>query len=457
MTNDPPSTQTGLPPPKVFLSYASEDRPAAKILRDALPAYGVEVWYDESGLAGGDAWDKKIRQQIRECDFFMPVISAQTEARHEGYFRREWRLAVERSHDMADDHLFLLPVVIDDTSQSTARVPEKFLTVQWTRVPGGQPNAALQLLCQRMLTGDAPTITRPRFRSHPPSGMGAQTGEGGYQGPGSWRTDTGSGSTETPPPPPLAGAGVTAVEAQFFSNLPPFPREEPGQKQRFYFEVAGWALHSAWLIFLRLPKWVRLLAYLWLLGALLSKGCSSSESHRSYGPRPPLPPVASVDARKLQQIAAQYHSSAIDIGELGERIAREFADKAKSGARPAPLLAVPFTAPEEDEEGRELANSTFAQIYGRLALSHHGKASQIGEALSSSDTEAALKQARQQHVSYVLLGNVEKDAGGSRLTIQLLESDDGTVLWSKSYPAETADSAAIAAEVDQQVHKQEDD
>ncbi|HVS77740.1 MAG TPA: toll/interleukin-1 receptor domain-containing protein, partial [Steroidobacteraceae bacterium] len=82
------------PRPTVFLSYASEDRRAAQLLRDALPGFGLEVWYDESDLVGGDAWDQKIRRQIRECDYFMPVISAHTEARHEGYFRREWRLAV---------------------------------------------------------------------------------------------------------------------------------------------------------------------------------------------------------------------------------------------------------------------------------------------------------------------------------------------------------------------------
>jgi hypothetical protein len=75
--------------PSVFLSYASEDRPAARILRDALPNYGLEVWYDESELGGGDAWDQKIRRQIRDCDYFMPLVSAQTERRREGYFRRE--------------------------------------------------------------------------------------------------------------------------------------------------------------------------------------------------------------------------------------------------------------------------------------------------------------------------------------------------------------------------------
>ena len=68
----------------VFLSYASGDRKAAQAIRDALLAYGLEVWYDESALDGGDAWDHKIRRQIRECDFFMPLISAETEVRAEG-------------------------------------------------------------------------------------------------------------------------------------------------------------------------------------------------------------------------------------------------------------------------------------------------------------------------------------------------------------------------------------
>ena len=79
--SDTDPTEAQRPPPSVFLSYASEDRKAAQALRDTLHSCGLEVWYDESGLDGGDAWDQKIRRQIRECDFFMPVISAQTDAR----------------------------------------------------------------------------------------------------------------------------------------------------------------------------------------------------------------------------------------------------------------------------------------------------------------------------------------------------------------------------------------
>jgi hypothetical protein len=114
----------------VFLSYASQDAEAARRLCEALRKAGVEVWFDQSELAGGDAWDQKIRRQIKECALFMPVISANTNARLEGCFRREWRLAVERRHDMDDDVPFPFPIVIDDPrnnrrcSETIPSIPE---------------------------------------------------------------------------------------------------------------------------------------------------------------------------------------------------------------------------------------------------------------------------------------------------------------------------------------------
>ena len=162
----PPSSR-----PSIFLSYASEDRVAASLIRDTMAAAGLEVWYDENELGGGDAWDKKIRRQIRECDYFLAIISAQTEARHEGYFRREWRLAVERALDMADDHTFLLPVVIDGTDQTTARVPERFLVVQWLKVPNGQATPAPQgALCPFDIRQSR------RHTDAPPAGEARQSG-----------------------------------------------------------------------------------------------------------------------------------------------------------------------------------------------------------------------------------------------------------------------------------------
>ena len=116
----------------VFLSYASQDTEAAGRICETLRAAGVEVWFDQSELRGGDAWDAKIRKQIRDCALFLPVISANTESRLEGYFRLEWKLAEDRSHLMARGKAFVVPVTIDDTPERDAHVPDSFLAVQWT-------------------------------------------------------------------------------------------------------------------------------------------------------------------------------------------------------------------------------------------------------------------------------------------------------------------------------------
>ena len=118
----------------IFLSYASQDADAARRICDALRAAGLEVWFDQSELRGGDAWDQSIRKQIKECALFVPVISANTDARPEGYFRLEWKLAVDRSHLMADDLAFIFPVTIGDVVESAARVPDKFRERQWTNL-----------------------------------------------------------------------------------------------------------------------------------------------------------------------------------------------------------------------------------------------------------------------------------------------------------------------------------
>ena len=122
----------------VFLSYASEDAGVAQRICAALRIAGMEVWFDQSELRGGDAWDQKIRQQIRDCALFVPIISAHTQTRPEGYFRLEWKLAVDRSHLMAAEKTFLVPVVADATTEPEALVPAQFREVQWTRIQTGE-------------------------------------------------------------------------------------------------------------------------------------------------------------------------------------------------------------------------------------------------------------------------------------------------------------------------------
>ena len=135
----------------VFLSYASQDTEPARRICETLRAAGVEVWFDQSELRGGDAWDQKIRRQIKECALFVPVISANTQARSEGYFRLEWRLADQRTHLMGRNKAFLIPVCVDQTPDADADIPDSFAAVQWTRLPGGETPPAFVERVGRLL------------------------------------------------------------------------------------------------------------------------------------------------------------------------------------------------------------------------------------------------------------------------------------------------------------------
>ena len=426
------------PRPTVFLSYASEDRRAAQLIRDTLPDFGMEVWYDESDLVGGDAWDQKIRRQIRECDYFMPVISAHTEARHEGYFRREWRLAVERTLDMADDHVFLLPVVIDATAEGGARVPDRFRAVQWLRIPEGRATAALEALCRRLVSGESaprPTGERPRTT----------------RGPGAPPPGNAAGTPPQPEPSSRRGSQVRA-------ELPPFPREEPGQKVRFWFQIAGWGLQSAWIGFSRLPKWVRIGVYCWLGILLLSRGCTSDHGRsRDHDQAPPK--ISSTQARKLEELGASHPGqwTPTDTTQLLTQLAKEIpAAVSDDPTTFGPVLAIPFAAPADDAAAQKLAGSVFTQVYGRLAIARHGQVALADQPLPAFDASAAMVQGRAHGSKYIVYGAVAGAAPDQRLTVKVVAVNDGSVLWSKSYPLSGADAAGIAAEVSASVPRHQD-
>jgi len=180
----------------VFLSYASEDAPAAQRICGALRAAGIEVWFDQSELRGGDAWDNSIRKQIKACALFIPIVSKHSRVRAEGYFRLEWKLAVDRSHLMAADKAFLVPVAVDATHEADARVPDRFREVQWSRLPEGETSPAFVERVRRLLSPDpAPDDARAT-------------------GP----TDAGARSAFVsapvrPPAPPFSGIAVAVVVA----------------------------------------------------------------------------------------------------------------------------------------------------------------------------------------------------------------------------------------------------
>jgi TolB-like protein/Tfp pilus assembly protein PilF len=178
-------TQASAPTGAVFLSYASQDAEAAQRICAALRSAGVEVWFDQSELRGGDAWDRQIRRQIRECTLFVPIISANSQARPEGYFRLEWDLADQRTHLMGRSRAFVVPVCTDATPEREADVPDSFVAVQWTRLPGGETPAAFIERVRRLLSGEP---TPPPVRTGSGTARVPASPSTRESAPASWRS-----------------------------------------------------------------------------------------------------------------------------------------------------------------------------------------------------------------------------------------------------------------------------
>ena len=164
---DAPSNEAAAPPQRflpparempenaVFISYAREDLPAVQRLKAALDAAGITTWFDMDRLESGDNYDRKIQANIARCSYFIPIISATTQRRHEGYFRREWSYAVDRTRNMADGAMFIFPACIDDTPEAEALVPEYIKSLHIARMPGGEPDPAFVERLRELLHGGA--------------------------------------------------------------------------------------------------------------------------------------------------------------------------------------------------------------------------------------------------------------------------------------------------------------
>ena len=103
----------------VFLSYASQDAEAALRICEALRSAGIEVWFDQSELRGGDAWDKRSasRSATAPCSFRSSRHTRKRAPRAISAWSGAWPWNAPTSwaHEA-----FLLPVSVDGTPERDA-------------------------------------------------------------------------------------------------------------------------------------------------------------------------------------------------------------------------------------------------------------------------------------------------------------------------------------------------
>lgn len=111
---------------KVFLSYASQDKPVVRELSGRLAGEGwIDPWVDEKKLLPGQDWRTKIEEAVETSDIVVICLSSNSITK-EGFVQKELRYAREISFEKPDGTLFLIPLRLDDCT-----VPRGLRFYQW--------------------------------------------------------------------------------------------------------------------------------------------------------------------------------------------------------------------------------------------------------------------------------------------------------------------------------------
>jgi hypothetical protein len=159
-------------------------------------------------------------------------------------------------------------------------------------------------------------------------------------------------------------------------------------------------------------------------------------------------------------LAQRYQGSSnpADAAKIAAQVAQEFSENSNASATgPKPLLAIPFAATSDNADANKLASAAFAQMYGRIAMSHRGQLGLSPQPLPSCDLATILQRGSAVHAKYVICGAIDTQASPQVLTVSVASVADGSVHWLKSYPVADAAPAKIAAEVNEKLPDLDDD
>ncbi len=141
-----PAEPAEMMPGAVYLSAARADRTAAEQLAALLDAAGLDVWFDRNDGPSGPRYERRIRQHLKECDLFLPLLSPATDGQPDAFFRNEWRWAIERNETGSRSRHFVQPVWVGEGA-APAPIPAPFNNFTLLAAPGGQPSPQLIREC----------------------------------------------------------------------------------------------------------------------------------------------------------------------------------------------------------------------------------------------------------------------------------------------------------------------
>lgn len=117
----------------IFISYSKNNYQSAKRLYDDLKSSGLNPWIDTVNLLPGVIWDNEIKKAIRNCRFFLPLLSNNA-VNKRGYIQRELKLGIDTAEEIPDGQLFIIPLRLDECpvpSEKLSRIQYQDMFPNW--------------------------------------------------------------------------------------------------------------------------------------------------------------------------------------------------------------------------------------------------------------------------------------------------------------------------------------
>ena len=139
-----------------FISYSRKsDLPRAETLYQALLRQGVtqgEVWFDRHTIEPGQDFGHRILDGVRNCRYFLPLLSHAANDREEAFVFREWKEANLREGGVNRE--FIIPIIVDsdyEPDRYTARPVREWTRIDFGHAPEGLPDGRLEAKLKRMV------------------------------------------------------------------------------------------------------------------------------------------------------------------------------------------------------------------------------------------------------------------------------------------------------------------
>ena len=143
---------------RIVISYAREDQKFAEAICNALTVRTLKVWLDKTELQYGSEFKPEIKDAIRQCSVFVPILSRAALSQPKRFLFREWDEGLDNAKEWIPGSRFIQPVIVDDLKAEDLSAFPKFRDVDLVWLEKGS-------VPDRFVTGMIDTIRSRRSKA----------------------------------------------------------------------------------------------------------------------------------------------------------------------------------------------------------------------------------------------------------------------------------------------------